>query len=200
MITADPDALRAKAAAQPHDPAFRPFAERALAAGIPVEVVSDGFGFFIEPALDGAGRRPAARGDGRDDVRTRRPPDRVPQRQPRLLRVRHLQAQPRARAPGGRAGGGVHRRRAVGPLRRRLQRHRVRQGVARADLPLRGLGVHPLVGVLRDRRVAGATSSRRSRPTRRRCPGRTIARCSAAPRSGARASTRPPRPGRGQPP
>ena len=50
QITADPDALRAKAATQPHDPSFRPFAERALAAGIPVEVVSDGFGFFIEPA------------------------------------------------------------------------------------------------------------------------------------------------------
>ena len=55
LITADPDALRAKAAAQPHDPAFRPFAERALAAGIPVEVVSDGFGFFIEPALEALG-------------------------------------------------------------------------------------------------------------------------------------------------
>ena len=55
LITADPDALRAKAAAQPHDPAFRPFAERALAAGVPVEVVSDGFGFFIEPALEALG-------------------------------------------------------------------------------------------------------------------------------------------------
>ncbi len=55
LITADPDALRAKAAAQPHDPSFRPFAERALAAGIPVEVVSDGFGFFIEPALEALG-------------------------------------------------------------------------------------------------------------------------------------------------
>ena len=55
QITADPDALRAKAAAQPHDPSFRPFAERALAAGIPVEVVSDGFGFFIEPALAALG-------------------------------------------------------------------------------------------------------------------------------------------------
>ena len=55
LITADPDALRAKAAAQPHDPAFRPFAERALGAGVPVEVVSDGFGFFIEPALEALG-------------------------------------------------------------------------------------------------------------------------------------------------
>lgn len=47
LITADPELLRATAA----DPSFRPFAERARAVGIPVEVVSDGFGFFIEPAL-----------------------------------------------------------------------------------------------------------------------------------------------------
>jgi 2,3-diketo-5-methylthio-1-phosphopentane phosphatase len=55
MIRADPEDLRAKAAAQPHDPAFAPFASRARAAGIPVEVVSDGFGFFIEPALAALG-------------------------------------------------------------------------------------------------------------------------------------------------
>ncbi len=51
LITADPARLVATAAAQPHDPGFRAFAERARDAGIPVEVVSDGFGFFIEPAL-----------------------------------------------------------------------------------------------------------------------------------------------------
>ncbi len=51
LIDADPADLLDTAARQPHDPGFRPFAERALAAGIPVEVVSDGFGFFIEPAL-----------------------------------------------------------------------------------------------------------------------------------------------------
>jgi 2-hydroxy-3-keto-5-methylthiopentenyl-1-phosphate phosphatase len=55
LIDADPDTLRSKAATQPHDPAFRAFAERARAAGIPVEVVSDGFGFFIEPALAALG-------------------------------------------------------------------------------------------------------------------------------------------------
>ena len=55
LIDADPEALRAKAAAQPHDGVFVPFAERARAAGIPVEVVSDGFGFFIEPALASLG-------------------------------------------------------------------------------------------------------------------------------------------------
>jgi 2,3-diketo-5-methylthio-1-phosphopentane phosphatase len=51
MVEADPLALMATARAQPHDPGFVPFARLAMAAGIPVEVVSDGFGFFIEPAL-----------------------------------------------------------------------------------------------------------------------------------------------------
>jgi 2-hydroxy-3-keto-5-methylthiopentenyl-1-phosphate phosphatase len=65
LIHADPDSLRGLAAGQPHDPAFRPFAERALAAGIPVEVVSDGFGFFIEPALRalGVGQLPVVTAD-----------------------------------------------------------------------------------------------------------------------------------------
>ena len=171
QITADPDALRAKAAAQPHDPSFRPFAERALAAGIPVEVVSDGFGFFIEPALAalGVGQLPvvtAATTFGPDGAA-----DRVPQRQPRLLRVRDLQAQPGARAPGGGAGGRVHRRRAVGPLRRRLQRRGVREGVAGADLPRRGLGVPALDRRSRRSTRGSRVRSRRSPPTRRRCPG-----------------------------
>ncbi|HEX7474202.1 MAG TPA: HAD-IB family phosphatase [Candidatus Limnocylindrales bacterium] len=48
-------AMRATAAAQPHDPGFLPFVRRARAAGIPVEVVSDGFGFYIGPALAGLG-------------------------------------------------------------------------------------------------------------------------------------------------
>jgi 2-hydroxy-3-keto-5-methylthiopentenyl-1-phosphate phosphatase len=47
--------LLATAAAQPHDEGFVPFVRRAQAAGIPVEVVSDGFGFFIEPALQALG-------------------------------------------------------------------------------------------------------------------------------------------------
>jgi 2-hydroxy-3-keto-5-methylthiopentenyl-1-phosphate phosphatase len=55
LIHADPERLRATAAAQPHDPGFRRFAERAAAARIPVEVVSDGFGFFIPAALDALG-------------------------------------------------------------------------------------------------------------------------------------------------
>jgi 2-hydroxy-3-keto-5-methylthiopentenyl-1-phosphate phosphatase len=55
LITADPELLRAKAAAQPHDETFVAFAEAARDAGLPVEVVSDGFGFFIEPALAALG-------------------------------------------------------------------------------------------------------------------------------------------------
>jgi 2-hydroxy-3-keto-5-methylthiopentenyl-1-phosphate phosphatase len=51
LVRADPAELRAITAAQPHDPTFRPFVELARSAGIPIEVVSDGFGFFIEPAL-----------------------------------------------------------------------------------------------------------------------------------------------------
>jgi 2,3-diketo-5-methylthio-1-phosphopentane phosphatase len=55
LIRADPAELRALAAAQPHDSGFAPFVARARAAGALVEVVSDGFGFFIEPALAALG-------------------------------------------------------------------------------------------------------------------------------------------------
>jgi 2,3-diketo-5-methylthio-1-phosphopentane phosphatase len=55
QIDADPAALLALAAEQPHDATFLSFAERARDAGIPVEIVSDGFGFFIEPALRALG-------------------------------------------------------------------------------------------------------------------------------------------------
>jgi 2-hydroxy-3-keto-5-methylthiopentenyl-1-phosphate phosphatase len=55
LITSDPAKLRAFAAAQPHDPGFARFVKRAQSAGIPVEVVSDGFGFFIPAALASLG-------------------------------------------------------------------------------------------------------------------------------------------------
>ena len=51
----DPTALAELAAAQPHDRTFAPMVQRARNAGIPVEVVSDGFGFFIGPNLDRLG-------------------------------------------------------------------------------------------------------------------------------------------------
>jgi 2-hydroxy-3-keto-5-methylthiopentenyl-1-phosphate phosphatase len=51
VLPPDPAAIDEIVAAQPHDPSFAPFVRRANAAGIPVEIVSDGFGFFIEPAM-----------------------------------------------------------------------------------------------------------------------------------------------------
>lgn len=55
MVDAPAEALLATAAAEPHDPGFVPFVRRAQAAGVAVEIVSDGFGFFIRPALEGLG-------------------------------------------------------------------------------------------------------------------------------------------------
>ena len=55
LVDAPPQALLATAAAQPHDPGFAAFVRRAQAARIPVEIVSDGFGFFIDPALQALG-------------------------------------------------------------------------------------------------------------------------------------------------
>jgi HAD superfamily phosphoserine phosphatase-like hydrolase len=51
LFDVEPDEIVATAAAQPHDEAFGDFAQRALAGGIPLEIVSDGFGFFIGPAM-----------------------------------------------------------------------------------------------------------------------------------------------------
>lgn len=55
LIDAHPAELFATAAGQPHDAGFVTVVERARAAGIPVEIVSDGFGFFIRPALASLG-------------------------------------------------------------------------------------------------------------------------------------------------
>ena len=62
LVDTPPELLQATAAAQPHDMAFTPFVARARSAGIPVEIVSDGFGFFIPPALErlGVGGLPIA--------------------------------------------------------------------------------------------------------------------------------------------
>ena len=51
LLPGDPAPVVALAEAQPHDPTFASFVSRALELQIPVEVVSDGFGFYIEPAL-----------------------------------------------------------------------------------------------------------------------------------------------------
>ena len=50
-LSGDPEPVIAIAESQPHDAAFAGFVAAALARDIPVEVVSDGLGFFIEPAL-----------------------------------------------------------------------------------------------------------------------------------------------------
>lgn len=50
-MPADPVPLLETAAEQPLDPAFVPFVRLARSAGVPVEVVSDGFGFFIGWAM-----------------------------------------------------------------------------------------------------------------------------------------------------
>ena len=55
LLRATEDELMATAAVQPHDPGLRVLARRAAAVGIPVEVVSDGFGFYIPDAMAALG-------------------------------------------------------------------------------------------------------------------------------------------------
>jgi 2-hydroxy-3-keto-5-methylthiopentenyl-1-phosphate phosphatase len=55
LITTDATSLAAIAAAQPHDPGFAGLVGQARAARVPIEVVSDGFGFFIPAALEALG-------------------------------------------------------------------------------------------------------------------------------------------------
>jgi 2-hydroxy-3-keto-5-methylthiopentenyl-1-phosphate phosphatase len=57
LLPPDPAAVNALVAAQPHDPSFASFVRAARAAAIPVEIVSDGFGFFIGPAMERLGVR-----------------------------------------------------------------------------------------------------------------------------------------------
>jgi 2-hydroxy-3-keto-5-methylthiopentenyl-1-phosphate phosphatase len=47
LLPGEPASLFATAEKQPHDPAFAPFVARARAAGVVLEVVSDGFGFYV---------------------------------------------------------------------------------------------------------------------------------------------------------
>ena len=93
MVDSDPADLFATAARQPHDPAV-PFVRRAQAAGIPVEIVSDGFGFFIEPAMAALGVPEAADRHRPDDVPGPPRADRVPERQSPLPGMRDMQARP----------------------------------------------------------------------------------------------------------
>jgi 2-hydroxy-3-keto-5-methylthiopentenyl-1-phosphate phosphatase len=55
LLRATEAVLMATAAAQPHDPGVITLARRAAAAGIPVEIVSDGFSFYIPTAMASLG-------------------------------------------------------------------------------------------------------------------------------------------------
>lgn len=55
LLPADPARLPDMSDVQVHDPAFGPFVDRARGAGVPVEVISDGLGFFVRPALASMG-------------------------------------------------------------------------------------------------------------------------------------------------
>jgi HAD superfamily phosphoserine phosphatase-like hydrolase len=85
LVEADPEALLATAARQPHAPGFVPFVRRAQEAGIPIEIVSDGFGYFIQPALDalGVGELPVV--TARTEFHGRRPTIEFPNGHPRCF-------------------------------------------------------------------------------------------------------------------
>jgi HAD superfamily phosphoserine phosphatase-like hydrolase len=55
LLRATEAELMATAAAQPHDSGVPALVRRATAAGIPVEIVSDGFGFYIPAAMASLG-------------------------------------------------------------------------------------------------------------------------------------------------
>ncbi len=85
MIEADPAALLATAAEQPHDAGFVPFVRRAQAASIPIEIVSDGFGYFIGPALERLGVPEVPVVTARTEFHGRRPELRFPNGHPTCL-------------------------------------------------------------------------------------------------------------------
>jgi 2-hydroxy-3-keto-5-methylthiopentenyl-1-phosphate phosphatase len=55
MLEMDEAAALATVAGQPHDASFRPFVELARSVGAHVEVVSDGYGFYVAPGLASIG-------------------------------------------------------------------------------------------------------------------------------------------------
>ena len=180
-------------------PGFVPFVRRAQAAGIPVEIVSDGFGFFIEPALARARASPELPVvTARTTLAGDRPTIEFPNGHPTVSCAGRASADARARPPRGGPAGRVHRGRRERPLRRGLQRRRLREALARADLPRGRLAVPALDAVQRDRRLAGGDPGRlvAADPSSLAPPaGRSAAErhSSAAPRSGARAWTIRPR-------
>jgi HAD superfamily phosphoserine phosphatase-like hydrolase len=85
LIEADPVALLATAAEQPHDAGFVPFVRRAQSAGIPIEIVSDGFGYFIGPALEALGVPEVPVVTARTEFHGRRPTLEFPNGHPTCL-------------------------------------------------------------------------------------------------------------------
>src|SRR5690349_9420036 len=55
VLHGDLAAIAAMTDGEDLDPAFRPFVDELRARGATVEVVSDGFGFFVQPSLDRLG-------------------------------------------------------------------------------------------------------------------------------------------------
>ena len=55
VLHGDTAAIATMTEGEEMDPAFRPFVEELLARGAVVEVVSDGFGFFVRPSLERIG-------------------------------------------------------------------------------------------------------------------------------------------------
>ena len=140
-----------------------------------------------------AGRPRGPRRDGADRVPRSTARAAVPERPPDLPRLRDLQAAARARPSRGGPAGRVHRRRRQRSVRRRLQRHRVRQELAGTDLPRGRLGVPAMDGLQRARCLAGRNArgmGRRPVDPARAAAGRPHrhAGTSAAPRSGATVS------------
>ena len=193
LVDVPAERLLATAAAQPHDPGFVPFVRRAQAAGIPVEIVSDGFGFFIEPALEalGVGELPVV--TARTMFQERRASVTFPNGNPACLvcgtckRDRVL-----AHQAAGRAvvfiGDGESDRYAAGYsdvvwAKRSLRAHLCRGGLA----------VPALDGVPRDRGVAGGDPgglARRSREAGRPRPAPVLLRSRGVGRGPSRSAAR----------
>jgi len=55
LLHGDPGPIAGMAASAELDPGFRPFVDELRALGVAVEVISDGFGFFVRPSLERLG-------------------------------------------------------------------------------------------------------------------------------------------------
>ena len=92
VLPDDPALLRARAAEVPQDPGIVGLVALCRAHDIPVEVVSDGLGFYVGSNLGGLGLRGRAGRDQSEPGRGRSRGSLVPVRSPDMPRVRHLQA------------------------------------------------------------------------------------------------------------